>query len=198
MFYKVLGNLDHKIIDQLESMIMKLHNPNTLGFQRIEFNNNLIDFLKDIFFNVPLTVQHNGTRLVQKAFYSDPGTTYPIHKDGLCCLSALNIAVSSNSDDWVRWYDDDLINQLSNVENIRGKYGVTRNTNIENSKKVPFIEEYIPKKGDVYILNVDQFHTWHCGGPNPRIIIQTKFDGYPSFEELKSSIVFDNIKFLTT
>jgi hypothetical protein len=129
-------------------------------------------------------VQHNGQRLVQKAFYSDPGFTYPIHKDGFRCMSALNIAVSTNENDWVRWYDDELINNLGITEELRGKGGVTRNTTIKNPETVKFIQEYIPRRGDVYVLNVDKFHTWHCGGPKRRIVIQTKFDGFPDVETL--------------
>jgi hypothetical protein len=34
------------------------------------------------------------------------------------------------------------------------------------------------------VLNVDKFHTWHCGGPKRRIVIQTKFDGFPDVETL--------------
>lgn len=184
MFYKILGNLEPTIVDQLELMIMKLHNPSEKGFQRIEFNNDIIDFLKNIFLNIPLEVQYNGPRLVQKAFYSDPGFTYPIHKDGIRCMSALNIAVSSNENDWVRWYDNELINNLGNTEELRGKGGVTRNTTIKNPEAVKFIQEYIPKRGDVYVLNVDKFHTWHCSGPKHRIVIQTKFDGFPDLKTL--------------
>ena len=45
---------------------------------------------------------------VQKAFYSAPGSGFKIHRDGHCCNSALNIAISCNGSDWVRWYDDEV------------------------------------------------------------------------------------------
>jgi hypothetical protein len=188
MFYKFLGNLEPTIVNQLESMIMTLHDSSKKGFQRIEFDNDIIDLLKNIFSDIPLQIQRNGPRLVQKAFYSDSGFTYPIHKDGVRCMSALNIAISSNENDWVRWYDDTIINNLGNTEELRGQGAVTRNTTIKNPETVEYIHEYIPKRGDVYVLDVNKFHTWHCGGPANRIVIQTKFDGFPDLETLFNKI----------
>lgn len=197
MFYKILGNLELSVVDQLESMIMKLHDPNKKGFQRIEFSSEIIDLLKNVFSGIPLKVQHNGPLLVQKAFYSDPGFTYPIHKDGIRCMSALNIAISSNENDWVRWYDDTVINNLGDTEELRRNGAVTRNTTIKNPEIVEFIQEYIPKRGAVYVLNVDKFHTWHCGGPANRIVIQTKFDGFPDLETLFDTIKECNFDYIT-
>ena len=61
---------------------------------------------------------------------------------------------------------------------------------IENMK---FVEEFKSIVGDVYLIDVDTFHTWKCSGPNSRIIIQTKFDGFPTFDQLCQKISFDNI-----
>jgi len=195
MFYKVLGKLSTNYVNNLESMIMELHDHSITGFQRIEFTEQIIDYLKVLTADIPLKIQHNGLRLVQKAFYSDPGITYPIHKDGIRCMSALNVAVSSNDNDWIRWYSDRAINNIGKVEVFETSKGSTRNTDIKNleAEHVEYICEYRPKKGDVYILDVNSFHTWHCSGPSPRIIVQTKFDGFPNLNFLSESLKNSNI-----
>lgn len=198
MYYKKLGNLNIEIILHLEKMIMNYHDKDKKGFQRIEFDNEIYNFLKDIFQGIKLKLDRTSTRIIQKAFYSDSGIFYPIHKDGFQCRSALNIAIRTNHDDWVRWYTDDVINSLGNIKKIETDQGKTRNTNIKNIKDVPYICEYKPKIGDVYILDVDSYHTWHCSGPDYRLIIQTKFANFPSFEDLKKSIKSENIKYLNT
>lgn len=196
MFYKQLGILPEYIVDDLESMIMDLHSKDETGFQRIEFDQKIINKLKNLFKDVKLTIQknHQGI-LVQKAFYSDSGITYPIHRDGFRCMSALNIAIRTNDNDWVRWYDSNLIDQLGQTNSQTNSQGnSTRNTDIKNIESVNYLCEFRPQKGEIYLINVDRFHTWHCGGPDYRLVIQTKFEGFPDIETVYKSVNEDTFK----
>jgi hypothetical protein len=197
MYYKLLGKLPEHIISELSEMIVS-QKKNIKGFQRIEFTEEIYDYLADLFVNTELKLQRtkDKSRWVQKAFYSDIGYTYPIHKDGLRCMSALNIAVSSNQGDWVRWYRDEEILSRADLKVISQNIGNTRNSTIEDIESVPFVEEFFPTTGDVYVLNVDAFHTWKCYGPDPRIIIQTKFEGFPNFDYIEKSLSAQSFKHL--
>jgi hypothetical protein len=113
----------------------------------------------------------------------------------------MNIAISCNDTDFVRWYDTDVVNNLSDTvsaDNTRGKGGRSRNTDIIEYEDIPYTDELRCEVGDVYALDVDTFHSFKCGGPDPRIIIQTKFRHYPDFatitESLSKSSFYDIIK----
>jgi hypothetical protein len=192
--YHKIGKLSNTVVDNLRSEIEKLKTNE--NYQWIKFNNNIQEIFSEIFSNNKLKIQtKNNGENVQKVFYSMPGHGFRIHKDGARCKSALNIAISSNTSDWVRWYDEEFIKKLSKctlVNNEHNNYGLSRNTDIYEYDSIPFEDELRVETGDVYILNVDKFHSFKCNGPNPRIIMQTKFENFPSLEELNKEISIDN------
>lgn len=200
MKYLKLGKLPKDTVQFFLEEILKRKVPG-VPYQWIQFDDYLhAEFLK-IFANTDLKIQHanNSTRPIQKAFYSEPGHGFRIHKDGIKCKSALNIAISCNKDDWVRWYDDDYINKIATLDvrtNLQGVNGSSRDTNIYDYDDVPFIEELKNEIGDIYVLDVDTYHSFKCVGDKPRIIIQTKFEGFPEFSTIKESLSkqsFENI-----
>lgn len=192
-YYKI-GKLPDTVVNDFKLEIEKLKTNN--NYQWIKFNNRMHKLFSEIFSNDILKIQtkDNGEN-VQKVFYSMPGHGFRIHKDGARCKSALNIAISSNTSDWVRWYDEELIKNISKctlVNSERNNYGLSRNTDIHKYDIIPFEDELRVESGDIYILNVDKFHSFKCNGPNPRIIMQTKFENFPSLEELNNRISVNN------
>ena len=190
MFYKVLGRLPDTVIDHFRDLILS-KKQDTVGFQRIEFDDELTDYFLSMFINRDLKIQESaaGDRKIQKAFYSDSGVNYPIHKDGSECRSALNIAIDCNDSDWVRWYDNDLITSMVGEPTAQtGLRGTSRNTTLIDTDNIAFLEEYIPRRGEVYIVDVSTFHTWRAYGTSPRIIIQTKFKKFPDFNMLVETL----------
>lgn len=193
-FYKILGTLPDEVITTFITMLMKKFDSKTDSrFQRLEFDDSIHQYFMSIFENTDLKVQKNttSTAWIQKAFYSGQPMIYPIHRDGVKCMSALNIALQTNSNDWIRWYDSELINNITTlpaIESITPRGFKTRNSNISDRESVPFLEEFRPTIGTVYALNVDQFHTWKCSGPGPRMILQTKFEGFPDLETIYTSL----------
>ena len=197
--HKLLGTLPTEIIEKLKLMILRYHDDKTPAkFQRIEFDKEILSYLKTIIVtNMKIQKSIDGKNYVQKVFYSDPGFVYPIHKDGVKCRSALNIVLQCNDDDWTRWYDDYTILSHTEPQTIISSNGISsRDTSLSNEviENMKFVEEFKSKVGDVYLIDVDTFHTWKCSGPNSRIIIQTKFDGFPTFSQLCREISFDNFK----
>jgi hypothetical protein len=190
MKYKKLGKLPLETIEffKKELLARKIDS----NYQWIQFDKYLNDKFAEIFSNTELSVQYDPTknRLVQKAFYSAPGHGFRIHKDGSHCRSALNIAISCNETDWVRWYDDAIINSFNNnviaTNNIN--YGYSRDCNIMEYEEIPYIEELHNEVGDVYTLDVETFHSFKCIGTEPRIVIQTKFHDYPTFSTITESL----------
>jgi hypothetical protein len=194
MKYCKLGKLPIETIEFFSKEILA-RKRNGEPYQWIQFDNFLnTEFLK-IFTNSELKIQWNPKTnyYIQKAFYSEPGHGFRIHKDGTRCRSALNIAISCNVDDWVRWYDEDYINSIAEVETrtniIKNNYGTSRDVNIENYESVKFIEELKTEVGDVYALDVGSYHSFKCSGSMPRIIIQTKFENFPDFNTIKDSLM---------
>ena len=187
MKYLKLGKLPKETVDFFLVEILKRKQPD-VPYQWIHFDEYLNNEFLKLFTNTELKIQRSETKRVQKAFYSDPGHGYRIHKDGFKCRSALNIAISCNSDDWVRWYDEDYINSISTLE-YSNKLGKSRNTNIYEYENTPFIEELRNEVGDVYVLDVDSYHSFKCVGDKPRIIIQTKFEGFPNLSTIKESLM---------
>jgi hypothetical protein len=193
--HHLLGTLSSDIVDRLKTTILGLRDPyNFNKFQRIEFDEPLIDYLKTIIVS-DLEVQKNmdRTRWIQKAFYSSADYVYPIHRDGLKCRSALNIIVDCNSDDWTRWFNQDVVNeQTKNLITIEKPNGISsRETDLPRDiiESLDYEEQFRGKPGDVYLIDVDSFHTWKCSGPNNRIVIQTKFQGFPTFDNLVDRFV---------
>lgn len=196
MNYYKIGKLPESTVSIFRSEIEKLKTYE--NYQWIKFNDKMRDLFSEIFCNTDLTIQKkdNG-ELVQKVFYSAPGHGFRIHKDGIKCKSALNIAISSNSSDWVRWYNEDFINKLSKcsaVDNEWNNYGLSRNTEIYQYSEIPFEDELRVETGDIYILNVDKFHSFKCNGPDARMIMQIKFEDFPTVEELYKKISINNFK----
>jgi hypothetical protein len=192
-YYSKLGKLPIDIIENFKNQLLKLKKTNN-SYQWIQFDKNLNNYFNSIFDNTELKIQYDPVkdRYVQKAFYSEPNYGFRIHRDGIMCKSALNIAVSCNDSDWVRWYDDDVINSL----NIETKTVATRSRNLKlyNYENIEYIEELHTEIGDVYTLDVDTFHSFKCIGTEPRIIIQTKFDGFPDFHTINKSLATTSFK----
>ena len=190
MKYKKLGKLPLDTIEFFKKEILARKNDS--NYQWIHFDKQLNDEFAKIFCNTELKIQYVASKnqLVQKAFYSSPGYGFRIHKDGSHCRSALNIAISCNDTDWVRWYDDDMINSLNNNVTVTTNpdYGYSRNCNILNYENIPYTEELHNEVGDIYTLDVDAFHSFKCIGQEPRIIIQTKFQSYPTFSTITESL----------
>jgi hypothetical protein len=190
MKYKKLGKLPLKTIEFFKKELLERKIDS--NYQWIQFDKHLNDKFAEIFCNTELKIQYDSerSRLVQKAFYSNPGHGFRIHKDGSHCRSALNVAISCNDTDWVRWYDDHVINSLNNnvIVTNNANYGYSRNCNVIDYEEIPYTHELHNEVGDVYTLDVDTFHSFKCIGTEPRIIIQTKFQSYPTFETITESL----------
>lgn len=198
MKYKKLGKLPIDTIEFFKFELLKRKIDR--NYQWIQFDKYLNDKFNEIFSNTDLEIQFDPdkNRFIQKAFYSNSGYGYKIHKDGVQCKSALNIVISCNDSDWVRWYDDSVINNFTNskIKETHYNIGSSRDCNILEYENVPFIEELRNEVGDVYILDVDTFHSFKCNGPKPRIVIQTKFRGYPTINDIHETLSensFNNI-----
>lgn len=193
MKYRILGKLPLHTVDFFRKEILTRKSSNK-PYQWIQFDEFLNNEFFKIFSNTELKVQYDPERrrYIQKAFYSDPGHGFGPHRDGHQCMSALNIAVSSNDSDFVRWYDSELINELSEIthtNNLDDGGGRSRNSNIVDYDDIPYTDEFRPEIGHVYALDVDAFHSFKCGGPEPRIVIQTKFSNFPDVETLAESLI---------
>lgn len=189
MKYKKLGKLPLETVEYFKREILKRKVPDK-DYQWIHFDETLNDAFLKIFNNQELEVQYDPglKRRVQKAFYSSPDYGFRIHRDGLQCNSALNIAISCNHDDWVRWYDHEYIDSLGSMT-VRDSLKVrSRDVNILNYESIPFTDELRNEVGDVYALDVDAYHSFKCNGTEPRIVIQTKFRGYPTLSTIVESL----------
>ena len=202
MNYFKLGKLPEDTIDFFKKEIYKRRDVDR-KYQWVQFDNFLNQEFMKIFENRELKVMWDpfNKLWIQKAFFSAPGHGFKIHKDGTKCKSALNIAIQANSSDWTRFYDEDYINSMSNTETTivktAGKEtGSSRNVDIENYEEIDYVDELKTETGDVYLINVDKFHSFKCNGPNDRIIIQTKFKDFPDFDTIYNTLKdknFNNI-----
>lgn len=207
MNYIKLGKLPNDTIASFKEEILK-RKVNGKPYQWIQFDNVLHDKFLEIFENSELKIQwfEEKKRYVQKAFYSETGYGMGIHKDGIACKSALNIAISCNPEDWVRWYDEKLINGLAtkyhykikNKENAQEIFGYSRDLPYVKYDTIKYTDELRNEVGDVYMVNVDVFHSFKCMGPEPRIILQTKFEGFPTFDEISKSLTQKSFKNIIT
>lgn len=196
MNYFKLGKLPNDTIEFFKEEIYKRRDPNR-NYQWVEFDNSLNQAFMEIFENKDLDVMWDpyNNKWIQKAFFSAPGHGFKIHKDGTRCRSALNIAIQANDLDWTRFYDDDYINSISKTElnlnsgkNAGNTVGSSRNVDIEEYEDIEYVDELKTETGDVYLINVDKFHSFKCNGPNDRIIIQTKFKGFPDFNTIYETL----------
>jgi len=194
MNYLKLGKLPIDFINFFYNELLKRKDP-LREYQLIHLDLFLFDKFQEFFINKELTIpwlqadNNLPSRPVQKGFYSPVGSGWTIHKDGIDCKSALNVALSSNDGDWVRWYNEDVVNSISSPGLKKFTTGLySRDTDIENYEDVPFVDELRVETGDVYALDTDKFHSFKCIGPNPRLILQTKFFRNPSFEIIVESL----------
>jgi hypothetical protein len=192
MRYKILGKLPLDTVEFFKKEIL-LRKKTDDPYQWIHFDQALNDYFFKVFENRDLEIQYDpeNKRYVQKAFYSEPGYGARIHRDGHRCQSAMNVAISCNDTDFVRWYDTDVVDSLSNTiasNNTKDRGGRSRNTTIMEYDDIPYTDEFRCEVGDVYALDVETFHSFKCGGPNPRIIVQTKFRHYPDFQTIVESL----------
>ena len=195
-YFKKLGRLPDDNINFFKTEILK--RKNNKPFQWIKFDDFLYSEFLKIFENQDLKIQFFQGRPVLKAFYSENGYGSFIHKDGLRCQSALNIAISCNNTDIVRWYDDEIIYNIPHKFNevTSSNFGYSRDTNIKEFEDIPHLDAIHTKIGDVYILDVNTYHTFKCVGNLPRIIIQAKFEGFPTLNQitpLLTSVSFKNL-----
>lgn len=196
MNYYFLGKLPQHVIDFYLEEIYKRRDP-TRWYQWVQFDDYLHNEFMKMFTNTDLEVSFdpNSKTWIQKAFFSQPGHGFRIHKDGVRCKTALNIALQCNDDDWVRWYDEAYINALSETQlklnsgvESGTRVGESRNVNIEDYENIEYIEQRKTSPGDVYLVNTDVFHSFKCNGEKDRVIIQTKFKGYPDIKTVKASL----------
>ena len=193
MIYYKLGKLNEVVVQEMLQAILLKSEPSK-GYHWIEFDDNLNQMWNNIWKNKELKVQRWNDKWIQKAFYSPVGKGWKIHKDGINCKLALNISLQSNDSDWVRWYDEEFINQVANIDMSKGNQGKghSRNIPIDEYHDLPFIEELKVEDGDVYLVNTDVFHSFYCGGPKDRVIVQTKFEGNPDWDTVLESVKKEN------
>jgi len=193
--YIYLGRLKSEVVSQFEAMIRS--NATAEDYQWVYLSDAHREAFKSYFNNSDVI---KTARTNQKAFFSKPDHGFRIHKDEPGTFCALNIVVSCNPGDWVRWYDESYINGIAKVENIEstrsGKPMRSRNVPITTYEYIPFAEEVTNQQpGDVYLVNTDRYHSFKCNGTNDRIILQTKFWTCPSIEELAEQVkdkIFSN------
>ena len=209
--YKLLGRLPIETVNYFHDEIMKIKESDSddvsegeNGLKWIWLNYKLnFEFLK-IFQNDELNIQfipqgyksaaHKKNYFNQKAFYTPADSGFMIHKDGWEDNAAMNIALSCNDGDWVRWYDEETVNRIGKVSLNHGINKSRNVTNIKDWETTEFIEEVRTQVGDVYVLNTNVYHSYKCSGPKDRVIIQTKFVGNPLFESLSESLSKSSFK----
>ena len=191
MNYIQLGKAPQSFIEKIQKLI-ELRHDNNATYEWIMFDDAMQEIFNSVFFIPELKIQYLPNNVVnQKAFFSIPGYGFRPHKDGIDCQCALNIAISCNNEDWVRWYDEDYINSISSTHrNSTTEYHRhSRNTDLYEYEGIPFIDEMRQNIGDIYLVNTDVYHSFKCSGPHNRIIIQTKLADNPSISE-----VYENLK----
>jgi hypothetical protein len=181
MNYYYLGKLPFSVVAHFENLLRPLANEQD-PFQSINFNNLIRLEFRKIFSNSILTRQLKPS---QKAFFTRPGYTAKIHKDGTDTNAALNIAISCNPTDWVRWHSQEQINSLNiPPEQSENSGGAFRRINLLPLDNIDYIEQQSVSIGDVYLVNTNVWHSFKCSGDRDRIIIQTKFASNPTIDQL--------------
>lgn len=185
MNYKLLGTLDTVFLENIKQDVLAR---NTLkGFQNLFLSDKLAtEFQQRLF---PANFETDDLKIHHsKVFLTRPNVCYPIHKDGIDKKCALNVIISCNENDWVRWYTDDAIKAHNGTEHLILGKSNTRDVDIKDVDHVPFIEEVHNNPGDVYLVNTDVYHSFKNNGNKDRIVIQTKFSINPTVEELYNRI----------
>jgi hypothetical protein len=206
MNYRLLGKLPLETIDFFKEEILKRRSIES--YQWVHFDTYLYNKFMEIFDNPELKIayQERSSRFVIKAVVADPGEGWRIHKDGYGDKGALNVVISVNSADWVRMYNDDFINLYCIMNNIPIKVkhpkSITdissRNSDIFNYENVSFDKEIRQAVGDVYVIDTNTWHSFKCIGPEPMIVIQAKFDGNPTCEQMYKILSKQSFKNLIT
>lgn len=192
MNYIHLGKAPKSFIEKIQNLIELKHNHNAT-YEWIMFDYEMQEVFNSVFPIPELKIQQLPNNVVnQKAFFAVPDNGFRPHKDGIDCRCAFNIAVSCNEEDWVRWYDEDYINSISATHRNKTSesHRHSRNTDLHEYANIPFIDEMRQNIGDIYLVNTDVYHSFKCGGPHNRIIIQTKLAGNPTITE-----VYENLKY---
>lgn len=192
--YKKIGKLPKETIDFFKQEVIKrkLSTP----YQWVWFDDYLSDKFMEIFCNTDLKIRYDekNKRYVQKYFVTEPNNGWRIHKDGINDSGALNIIITCNETDWVRWYNENYINMYCLMNNIPIKtiktdIASSRNTDIFDYDNTPFVEELTcQQSGDVYVVETNNWHSFKCVGQETRIIIQTKFEGRLSCEKIYETL----------
>jgi hypothetical protein len=201
--YKKLGKLPEETIDFFKYEVIK--RKLSIPYQWVFFDDYLSDKFMEIFSNKDLKIKYDekNKRFVQKYFVSEPNHGWRIHKDGINDSGALNIIITCNETDWVRWYNEDYINMYCIMNNIpiktvKNNKGSSRNTDIFDYDNLSFVEELTEQQpGDVYVVETNNWHSFKCVGQETRIIIQTKFEEQLSCDEIYETLSknsFRNIK----
>jgi hypothetical protein len=189
MNYHLLGRLPPEKLQTIKQIVLSKMKP--VAWQVIYDDALQIEFAK-IFNNSTIEIDAGGKN--QKVFVAAPGHIYGIHKDGVDKKSALNIAIQCNETDWVRWHSDQAVEIAGGKLTVFNdqKYQMSREITVDNVEQVPYIEQVNTREGDVYLINTDVFHSFKCVGNSYRFILQTKFAGNPSFDELINRINQNN------
>lgn len=196
MNYVKIGKLPEETVEFFYDEIMK--RKTTEDYQFVWFDEYLYSKFMEIFENTELRVRRISSKSMpnQKVFYSNPGYGFKIHKDGWNNKGALNIAIACNAGDWVRWYDEVLVNSFGEVIPTE-VWAKSRNVDtIVDYENFPYVDELKTEVGDVYVLDTGKYHSFKCEGNNPRLILQTKFEGMPDFDSLLQSLLkrsFNNL-----
>lgn len=188
MYYKILGTLTSEQLEELRSQVDKTQ---TQWAQHClwDYTPELEPLVSQLIGDQPCEILRvlEGRASV-KLFYTRKFSSSPIHKDGLRARSALNICVDSNPGDWVRWWSDDLLTRPDVSEDTLTFGQGQRHSRNLRTPLVSTVEgwqaEYRPQPGEVYVINTDAYHTYYCAGPHPRRVIQTKFEGWPTYDQL--------------
>lgn len=197
MHYKILGYLDDQQLSALRSQLDR-HSVDWPEYKTWDFFTDLELDIKSLFGDQPLDLQRGPTgRPSVKLFRTSPGQNAPIHKDGMRARSAVNICVDSNPTDWIRWWADSIEDQFAKkVVDWQGAERQSRNLDVASVVDLGFwIDQFRPLPGCVYAINTDVYHSYYCGGPGTRRVIQTKFQGWPYIDQLLDQLDPSKFKF---
>jgi hypothetical protein len=190
MFYDLLGTMNSvECLDEYKQFALYTMTtepkqtlyPSLSSVKRFHENLFSNEFLEDPLFKIDHT----------KMFVTLPGQGYHIHKDGANKFVALNVIVDCNVNDWVRWYNKDTISEYKNIEtewNDTVK-NYSLNIDIENWEDVPFAVEARHRPGDIYLVNVDEYHSYKNNGDTIRIVLQSKFAQNPTMDDVRNKIL---------
>ena len=81
------------------------------------------------------------------------------------------------------------------IKTLINNKGSSRNTDIFNYDNISFVEELTEQQpGDVYIVETNNWHSFKCVGRETRIIIQTKFEGQLSCDEIYETLLKNSFR----